>query len=217
VRRSESGRRQQLPGRVSLIAKDAGRPSGRPAFGFALAALFAVAVLTCVSDAMAHAPSTSIGRAVAAFARVSVSYESGAAVSDIEAGNFPHVVGSNPKVAFMSPEAATEMQGGPDAIAAEIAREARLNGTLIVLVGTKLGAWSNELSNERLGKLVDEARANTAGGSSAETVSSLVRSVQSETADDTPWGWLIALIAVLAIGSLVVLALVSRRSRVPRG
>ena len=146
-----------------------------------------------------------------------MSYEPGAAVSDIEAGNFPHVVGSNPKVAFMRREAASELAGGPDAIAGEIAREARLNGTLVVLVGTKLGAWSNEISDERLARLVAEARASNDGGTSAELVGSLVRNVQSESADSTPWGWLVAAIAALAIGSLLVLARVSRRSAVPQG
>lgn len=209
--------RRHLPGRISLIPRRAGRPSGRPALGVAVTVVLAVAVLVRASDAAAHAPTTSIGRAVAAFASVSVSYEPGAAVSDIEAGNFPHVVGSNPKVAFMSPEAASELAGGPDAIAAEIAREARLNGTLIVLVGTRVGTWSNEISVERLARLVAEAQAGDAGGSSAELVGSLVRSVQKESADSTPWGWLLAAIAALAIGSLLVLARVSRRSAVRQG
>ena len=39
----------------------------------------------------------------------------------------------------MRPEAASELSGGPNAIAGEIAREAKLDGTLIVLVGRKLG------------------------------------------------------------------------------
>ena len=146
-----------------------------------------------------------------------MSYEPGAAVSDIEAGNFPHVVEPNPKVAFMRREAASELAGGPDAIAGEIAREARLNGTLIVLVGTKVGTWSNEISEERLARLVSEARASNTDGSSAELVGSLVRSVQTESVDSTPWGRLLAVIAALAIGSLLVLARVSRRSAVPQG
>jgi hypothetical protein len=175
------------------------------------------ALLASASEASAHAPATSIGRAVAAFGSVSVSYEPGAAVSDVEAGNFPHVVGSNPKVAFMPREAASELAGGPDAIASEIAREARLNGTLIVLVGTRVGAWSNEISDGRLAELEAEARASDAGGTPAELVGSLVRSIQTESADDTPWGWLLAVIAALAIGSLLVLARISRRSGVPRG
>jgi hypothetical protein len=209
--------RRHLPGRVSLITRNAGRPSGRPARGLAVAVLAAAALLVHASGAAAHAPATSIGRAVAAFGSVSVSYEPGAAVSDIEAGNFPHVVGSDPKVAFMSPEAASELVGGPAAIASEIAREARLNGTLIVLVGTKVGAWSNEISDERLAKLMAEAEAGNADGSSAQLAGSLVRSVQKESADSTPWGWLLAAIAALAIGSLLVLARVSRRSAVSQG
>ena len=204
-------RRRHLPGRVSLIARSAGRLSGRSAPGFAVAVLAAAVLLARASDAAAHAPATSIGRAVTAFGSVSVSYEPGAAVSDIDAGNFPHVVGSNLRIAFMSRDAASELAGGPDAIAAEIAREARLNGTLIVFVGTRVGTWSNEISDERLAELVEEARAGNAGGSSAELAGSLVRSVQSESADSTPWGALLAAIAALALGSLLVLTLVSRR------
>ena len=208
-------RGRRLSGRVSLIAGNAGRPTGRPAFGLAVVIVLAAALLLPPSDAAAHVPGTSIGRAVTAFGSVSVSYEPGAAVSDIEAGNFPDVVGSNPKVAFMSSGARTEMTGGPDAIAAEIAREARLSGTLIVLVGTKLGAWSNEMSEERLAELVTEAQPANGGGTSAALVRALVRSVQVESADTTPWGWLSAAIAALAIGSLLMLALVSRRSATP--
>lgn len=210
-------RRRHLPGGISLISDHAGRPSGRPAALLGAAAAVAAALLVLASEAVAHAPTTSIGRAVAAFEAVSVSYEQGAAVSDIEAGNFPDVVGSNPKVAFMSAEAATEMTGGPDAIAAEIAREARLNGTLVVLVGTKVGVWSDEISEARLADLVSEARASDAAGSSADMARVLVRSVQDESGDRTPWVWLIVLIAALAIGSLVVLARLSRRSSALQG
>ena len=42
----------------------------------------------------------------------------------------------------------------------EIAREADLDGTLVVLVGNELGAWSNEIGDARLGELVSAVRAN---------------------------------------------------------
>jgi hypothetical protein len=101
---------------------------------------------------------TRIGRAVEAFGQVSVSYDNGAVVSDVEAGGFPQIVGSNPKVAFMPASAAREIAGGPNAIAAEIAREADLDGTLVVLVGTELGAWSNDIGADRLAELIAAAR-----------------------------------------------------------
>jgi len=88
----------------------------------------------------AHTPDTAIGRAVEAFGQVRVSYDPGAAVSDVEAGGFPQIVGSDVKVAFMPASANDEISGGPDAVAAEIAREAGLDGTLVVLVGAKLAA-----------------------------------------------------------------------------
>ena len=177
-----------------------------------LALLLVGTALLWASTAAAHGPATSIGRAVEAFGSVSVSYEPGAAVSDIEAGNFPHVVGSNPKVAFLRPEAREELAGGLDAIAEEIAREARLHGTLVVLVGTKLGAWSDQMDDDRLADLVADAQATEESATPAEMVGSLVRSVQAESADTTPWGWLGGF-TVVALGSLLVLGLLSRRHR----
>jgi hypothetical protein len=171
--------------------------------------------LACAADADAHAPTTSIGRAVDALGGVSVSYEPGAAVSDVQAGGFPHLVDSNPKVAFMSASASTELAGGPDAIAGEIATEARLSGTLVVLVGTRLGTWSNEIREPRLAELVDEARASSAGGSPVATVESLVRLVQEESTDGRSWKWIAAGIAVIAIASLALLVRLSRRNPAP--
>ena len=60
-----------------------------------------LAVLTLAQVAAAHTPATAIGRAVEAFGQVSVSYDPGSVVNDVEAGGFPQIVGSNPKVAFM--------------------------------------------------------------------------------------------------------------------
>ena len=211
MRRSDSGRRQQLPGRVALIALRAGRPRGRPASTLVSAAIAAL-LLGCASDALAHGPTTAIGRAVEAFGRVSVSYEPGSAVSDVEAGNFTTFVNSNPNIAFMPAEAATELAGGPDAIAEEIAREAALDGTLVVLVGTRLGTWSKDVDDERLAELEREARV-AGGGSPAATVEALVRSVQAEPASgSTPWALLGVAILVLAASAFVLFHRLGRRS-----
>jgi hypothetical protein len=159
--------------------------------------------------ASAHAPMTAIGRAVTAFGALSVSYEAGAVVSDVEAGGFPQIVGSDPKVAFMPASANQEIRGGPNAVADEIAREAGLEGTLIVLVGNRLGAWSNDIGEERLGELVDAAPQT---GSRAAAVESLVRAVQAEPKDwDPPWGWIAAGMVVVAAGALVALERSVRR------
>jgi uncharacterized protein DUF6676 len=153
--------------------------------------------------ASAHAPVTAIGRAVTAFGALSVSYDQGAVVSDVEAGGFPQIVGSDPKVAFMPASANTEIQGGPDAVADEIAREAGLEGTLIVLVGNQLGTWSEDIGQDRLAALVD---ATPQTGSRAAAVESLVRAVHAEPKDwDPPWGWLAAGMAVVAAVALVAL------------
>lgn len=176
----------------------------------------AVVSLAVVGDARAHSPFTAIGRAVEAFGSVSVSYEPGSAVSDVEAGNFPTFVGENPKVAFMPAEAATELAGGPDAIAEEIAREAELDGTLVVLVGRQVGTWSEDIGDERLAELVREARTVDAGGSPAVVAETLVRSVQAEPTSTTPWSLIIVALVVLASGALVAVHRLARR-RAPVG
>lgn len=167
-----------------------------------LAALFAVLAVTGVGNA--HPPTTAIGRAVEAFKSVSVSYEPGSIVTDVEAGNFPAIVGSNPKVAFMPASARSEIGGGADAIAEEIAREARLDGTLVVLVGTEVGAWSNDIGDDRLAQLVANTRTSDPGTSEASLVASLARSVQAEpVGNGVPWGWIGVVLLALALGALV--------------
>jgi hypothetical protein len=175
-------------------------------------ALLVLVMLAVAGNADAHAPTTAIGRAVEAFSQVSVSYDPDSVVRDVEAGGFPLIVGSNPKVAFMPASASSEIGGGPDAVAAEIAREADLGGTLVVLVGTSLGAWSNDIGADRLAELVAAARTDTSGTSHASVVESLVRSVQAEPADSgTPWGWIGAALLVLALGGLVAFDRLIRR------
>ena len=176
-----------------------------------------IALLACFAfapSAGAHAPTTAIGRAVEAFGQVSVSYEPGSVVSDVEAGGFPRIVGSNPKFAFMPASASNEVVGGPNAIAAEVAREASLDGTLDVLVGTELGAWSNEIGTDRLAELVTAAQEDKPGISPAFVAESLVRSVQAEPVGSaTPWGWIGAVLLATALGALVAFDRLSRRDR----
>jgi len=177
-----------------------------------LAAL--LALLAFSPGAQAHSPVTAIGRAVEAFDQVSVSYDLGSLVSDVEAGGFPQIVGSNPKVAFMPASASSEIAGGPDVVAAEIAREADLAGTLVVLVGTELGAWSDGIGADRLTELVAAAQTDRSGTSPAALVESLVRSVQAEPVDTgTPWGWIGAVFLSFAVVALVAFDRLARRSR----
>jgi hypothetical protein len=174
-----------------------------------LGVLALVAALLQGGTAAAHAPTTAIGRAVIALGALSVSYEPGSVVSDVEAGGFPQIVGSDPKVAFMPASANQEIVGGPQAVADEIAREAGLEGTLIVLVGNRLGTWSEDIGDDRLGELV---AATPTQGSRAAAVESLVRAVQAEPKDwDPPWGWIAAGMVVVAAGALVALERSVRR------
>ena len=113
----------------------------------------------------------------------------------------------------MPAEAVTELAGGPDAIADEIAREAELDGTLVVLVGPSLGTWSNDVSDERLAELEREARV-AGGGSPAATAEALVRSVRAEPASSsTPWALLGIVVLVAAAGAFVLFHRLGRRSR----
>ena len=160
----------------------------------------------------AHAPATAIGRAVEALGQVSVSYDPGSLVSEVEAGGFPTIVKSNPKVAFLPVSANDEIAGGPNAVAAEIARESGVDGTLVVLVGRELGAWSDEIGETRLAELVADARPGGSAASPAAAVESLVRSVQAEpTSGGVPWGWVGAALLGLAVVVLVAYDRLVRR------
>jgi len=171
-----------------------------------------LASLALSPGAHAHAPATAIGRAVEALGQVPVSYDNGSVVSDVEAGGFPLIVGSNPKVAFMPASASSEIAGGPDAIAAEVAREADLDGTLVVLVGTEPGAWSNDIGVDRLAELVAAAQRDKSGISPTFVVESLVRSVQAEPVDSgPPWGWIGAALVGCAVLALFAFDQLVRR------
>jgi hypothetical protein len=174
-------------------------------------ALLGIIALVGAGDAAAHGPATAIGRAVEAFGAVSVSYDPASVVSDVEAGGFPQISGPNPKVAFLPASTAQEIRGGPDAIASEIALEAGLEGTLVVLVGNRLGAWSEDIGEDRLAELVGASSA-TPAGSPAARVESLVRSVQAEPTDSgPPWGWIAVALLVGAGGALVAFDRAVRR------
>jgi len=112
----------------------------------------------------------------------------------------------------MPASAASEIAGGPNAIASEIADEATLDGTLIVLAGEKLGAWSNDIEDDRLAQLVADASSSNSSKSLAVVVGSLVRSVQAEPVDaGPPWGWIGAALVVVALGGLVAFDRLVRR------
>lgn len=170
-------------------------------------ALSVVVVLTLPAAASAHAPTTAIGRAVEALSQVDVSYDPGAAVSDVEAAGFGALAGDGIAVAMLPPSALSEITGGPQAVAAEIAREAQLDGTLVALVGTRLTAVGQRVPPDRLDELVREASAEP--GSPAVRLERLTRAVRAEqpdTADGTPWGW----VAGVAAGLLLVAAVLAR-------
>ena len=163
----------------------------------------------CTVEASAHAPTTAIGRAVEAFGSVSVSYDPGAAVTDLEADRFNLIVDSSPKVAFMPASASSELAGGPNVIAEEIAREADSTGrsSSSWARGWVRGAttsttivWPSSLATRGRG-----------AGRSSSTVETLVRSVQAEPTSETPWGWIGAGLLVLAVAVLIVFDRVVRR------
>jgi hypothetical protein len=170
-------------------------------------ALAVVVVLALPPAASAHAPTTAIGRAVEALSQVDVSYDPGAAMSDVEAAGFGTLAGDGIAVAMLPTSALSEITGGPQAVASEVAREAQLDGRLVALVGTRLAAVSEHVPPERLDELVREASAEP--GSPAVRLERLTRAVRAEqrdTGDGTPWGW----VAGVAAGLLLVGAVLAR-------
>jgi hypothetical protein len=170
-------------------------------------ALAVVVALALPAAASAHAPTTAIGRAVEALSQVDVSYDPGAAVSDVEAAGFGTLAGDGIAVAMLPTSALSEITGGPQAVASEVAREARLDGTLVALVGTRLAAVSEHMPAERLDDLMRQASAEP--GSPAVRLERLTRAVRAEqpdTRDGTPWGW----VAGGAAGLLLVGAVLAR-------
>jgi hypothetical protein len=169
--------------------------------------------LVLAPSAHPHVPGTAIGQAVLALRDVPVSYENGAAVSELEGDAFLRLpgVGHGVYVAAMPAAALREQEGGPDRIAREIAREAGLHGTLVVLAGQRLGAWSDEISRRRLDMLVASAT-----GTPAARLAALVASINAEPKHDsaTPWAVILtaAAIALVAAG---LASFVLRRRRGP--
>jgi hypothetical protein len=172
----------------------------------ALVLVVAVA-LAGTAQAAAHAPTTAIGRAVLALEQVPVSYDPASAATEVEAANFAQLVdGTSVTVAFLPAAAAAEIAGGSAAsIAEEIAREANLDGSLVVLVGNDLEAWSSDIRDERLAQLVHDVRARNAAGSPVAAADDLARTLAAEPASDgAPWGWIGAGLVVLATAALIV-------------
>src|SRR3990170_3368831 len=99
------------------------------------------------------------GRAVEALSQVPVSYAPAASVSELEGDGFLRLpgVGEGIVVAAMPAAALREIGGGPSAVARETAREAGVDGTIVVLAGQRLGAWSEDVPAARLAVLVRAA------------------------------------------------------------
>jgi hypothetical protein len=177
--------------------------------------LVLLGVLALAAPAAAHQPRTAVGQAVAALRDVPVSYANGAAVSDLEADGFGRLpgVGDGISIAAMPASALQEKVGGPDSVAGEIAREARLHGTLVVLAGRRLGAWSDGIEPVRLQQLV--ATVLGTPGSPAARVTTLVASVQAEpktASGGTPWAAvIIVVVAIAAVVAVAGVALARRR------
>jgi hypothetical protein len=128
-------------------------------------ALAVLVLLALPGAAPAHSPATAIGRAVEALSQVDVSYDPGAAVSEVEAAGFGALAGDGIAVAMLPASALSEITGGPQAVASEVAREANVDGTLVALVGTQLTAVSDGIAPRRLTELARRrGHAGYAGG-----------------------------------------------------
>jgi hypothetical protein len=178
--------------------------------------------LAAVAPAFAHAPGTTIGRATEALGAGTVSYDPGAALSELDAGALERRLQATHAiaVALVPATALSEVAGGPNGVAAEIARESRVHGTLIVLAGRQLGAWSDAVGPDRVGELIRAAHGNGEAGG-LQTVLDLIGRVEAEVPTQTgdgsgfvPW-WAVVVVAGLATVALGtgVLRFRSRPSR----
>jgi hypothetical protein len=158
----------------------------------------------------AHPPATTIGRAALALREVRVSYEPGSLVSELEAEGLLRIVDENVRVALLPASVLAELPGDASAVAAEIARESGVGGTLVVLTGRQLGAWSNEIAGDRLAALVRDVEAESAG-SRAAAVETLVRRVEAEPKQRRPPWTLITVVGSIAL--LVAIAVLGRTRR----
>jgi hypothetical protein len=179
-----------------------------------------VALLVCAAfpgGVGAHPPGTAIGRAVTGLQQGPVTYDSGAAIGEQEADGLLRVVCPDPRVrvALMPAEALTELPAGGGsaaAVAAEVAREADVGGTIVVLAGRRLGVWSEDISPERTGVLVQEAEQAYPAGPLSLRVTELVGRLRAEPVDaGTPWGVIAAVVSIVAIAALAGLHVGLRR------
>ena len=170
-----------------------------------LVMVVAAATLTVVSTASAHSPMTAIGRAVTGLESVQVTYDPEATLGAREADGLQLRVRDTPvSVAVMPAFALEEIAGGADAVAGEIAREASLDGSLVVVAGTSLGAWSNTVDESELDAIVASTRKTAADQELGVAVEDLVAKVVAATpppGSAFPWVW-------VAVGTTVVLAVV---------
>jgi hypothetical protein len=154
--------------------------------------LAALAIATTFpASAPAHAPTTGIGRAVLAFEAVPVSYDPASPLTELDA-EVPLRAGAGDRlhVALMPASALEEVSGGPDAVAGEIAREARLRGTLVVLAGSRFGAWSDEIGEGRLAALV--SRSTSGERAPVVELRDLMSAIRAEPKnEDVPWIWIV--------------------------
>jgi hypothetical protein len=130
-------------------------------------ALLAALTLTA-APALGHAPGTAIGRAVTALRVGQLSYDPGSPLSEIDSGAIERRLRSARAiaVALMPAAALQEVTGGPSRLALEVARESARTGTVVVLAGRRLGAWSDAMPLDRLGELVNAVEdAHRADGS----------------------------------------------------
>ena len=173
--------------------------------------------MALAAPASAHTPGTAIGQAVLALGEVPVSYTNGAVVSELEADAFGRLpgVGEDIYVAALPASVLREQPGGPSAVAGEIAREAILHGTVVVVAGTKLGAWSDQIPENRLERLVRIAASGR--GDPATRAGALVLAVDAEpTSSGGGRLWLVAAPSALLVAALAFAAYVLLRRRAAR-
>ncbi len=104
----------------------------------------------------------------------------------------------------MPADALSEQPGGATAVADEVAREASVGGTVVVLAGRQLGVSSEDVGADRAAALVREAERAYPTGPLSLRAGHLVSLLREEPVDaGPPWG------VIAAVGSAIVLALLA--------
>jgi hypothetical protein len=207
---------RRVRGRPEAEADGHRRPAWR---GYPLCAVRALlAVLVAVSlavpvTALAHENKPVVPDAVAGLkaGSIYVDYDARPSLTELEADQLGRRLDAEGHVfvAVLPAAAADEVKASPDGLAAALGEDVGRDGTYVVSVAGRLGAWSNVVAPSHLRPVVANAR-----GSLEQRLNTVVATLPPPAAEeDSNWTAFGIAAAVIVALSLVLLAAVARRRR----